>query len=63
MAKTIIYFFTILISYFPKKSPSILLGVEPHLNFSVVIFKLLLKDNSQSVRQSVLRWAVTNMQK
>ena len=61
MAKTIIYFFTILISYFPKKSPSILLRVEPHLNFSVVIFKLLLKDNIQT--QSVLCWAVTNMQK
>ena len=60
MAKTIIYFFTIL-SYFPKKSPSILLRVEPHFNFSVVIFKLLLKDNIQ--RQSVLSWAVTNMQK
>ena len=52
MVKTIIYFFTILISYFPKKSPSIVLRVEPHLNFSVVIFKLLLKDNIQ--RQSVL---------
>ena len=60
MAKTIIYFFTILISYFPKKSPSILLSVEPYLNFSVVIFKLLLKDNVQ--RQSVLCWAVKNMQ-
>ena len=61
MAKTIIYLFTFLISYFPKKSPSILLRVKPYLNFSVVIFKLLLKDNIQ--RQSVLCWAVTNMQK
>ena len=61
MAKTIIYFFTILISYFPKKSPSILLSVEPHLNFIVVIFKLLLKDNIQ--RQPGLCWAVANMQK
>ena len=62
MAKTIIYcFFTILISYCPKKSPSTLLRVEPHLNFIVVIFKLLLQDNIQ--RQSVLCWAVTNMQK
>ena len=61
MAETIICFFTILINCFPKKSPSILLRVEPHLNFSVVIFKLLLKDNIQ--RQSVLCWAVKNMQK
>ena len=60
MARTIIYFFTILISYSPKKSPSILVRVEPYLNFSVVIFKLLLKDNIH--RQSVLCWAVTNMQ-
>ena len=59
--KLMIYLFTILINYFPKKSPSILLRVEPHLNFGVVIFKLLLKDNTQ--RQSVLRRAVTNMQK
>ena len=61
MAKTIIYFFTVLISYSPKKSPSILLRVESHLNFSVAFFNLLLKDNIQI--PSVLCWAVTNMQK
>ena len=47
-----------LVDYFPKKSPSIRLRVEPYLRFSVVIFKLLLKDNIQ--RQSV--WEVTNVQ-
>ena len=38
MARTlkIMYTLTILKYYFPKKSPWILLSVEPHLNLSVV---------------------------
>ena len=38
MARTlkIMYTLTILKYYFPKKSPSILLSVEPHLNLGVV---------------------------
>ena len=35
-------------------------AIFPYLNFSVVIFKLPLKENIQ--RQSVLCWEVTNMQ-
>ena len=49
MVKTIVFFFTILISYFPKKSPSILnsFTCRATLEFHVVIFKLLLKGSDK----------------